>query len=120
MDTRKRQTSIHRNEQNPVFDEQFKFPVSQDDLKEKTLILQVRCVYNRITMVRFYVILKSIFRSVIYLHPIICLHQLCFQPNTFCLVQVLSAQNIVFFCMYNYYISIYVVTAFQLIIEQKI
>ncbi|ODN02651.1 Synaptotagmin-3 [Orchesella cincta] len=41
VDTRKRQTSIHRNESNPYFDEHFKFPVSQDDLKEKILILQV-------------------------------------------------------------------------------
>lgn len=41
VDTRKRQTNIHRNEPNPYFDEHFKFPVSQDDLKEKILILQV-------------------------------------------------------------------------------
>lgn len=41
VDTRKRQTSIHRNEPNPYFDEHFKFPVSQDDLKEEVLILQV-------------------------------------------------------------------------------
>ncbi|CAL8107262.1 unnamed protein product [Orchesella dallaii] len=41
VDTRKRQTSIHRNESNPYFDEHFKFPVSQDDLKDKILILQV-------------------------------------------------------------------------------
>ncbi|CAG7717906.1 unnamed protein product [Allacma fusca] len=41
VDGRKRQTSIHRNDPNPFFDEHFKFPVSQDELKEKTLILQV-------------------------------------------------------------------------------
>ncbi len=42
VDSRKRQTNIHRNEPNPYFDEHFKFPVSQEDLKEKVLILQVR------------------------------------------------------------------------------
>jgi len=42
VDTRKRQTNIHRNDPNPFFDEHFKFPVSQDDLKEKSLTLQVR------------------------------------------------------------------------------
>ena len=41
VDGRKRQTSTHRNDPNPFFDEHFKFPVSQEDLKEKTLILQV-------------------------------------------------------------------------------
>jgi hypothetical protein len=42
VDARKRQTNIHRNDPNPFFDEHFKFPVSQDELKEKILILQVR------------------------------------------------------------------------------
>ncbi|XP_035700672.1 uncharacterized protein LOC110861429 isoform X2 [Folsomia candida] len=41
VDTRKRETSIHRNESNPFFDEHFKFPVSQDEIKEKGLMLQV-------------------------------------------------------------------------------
>ncbi|KAL0268764.1 UNVERIFIED_CONTAM: hypothetical protein PYX00_010581 [Menopon gallinae] len=41
VDTRKRQTSIHRNNNNPYFDEHFKFPVSHEDLQDKTLVLQV-------------------------------------------------------------------------------
>lgn len=41
VDSRKRQTTIHRNTSNPFFDQQFKFPVSHDDLENKTLILQV-------------------------------------------------------------------------------
>ncbi|KAF5285001.1 hypothetical protein FQR65_LT02313 [Abscondita terminalis] len=41
VDTRKRQTTIHRNDPNPFFDQHFKFPVSHDDLQYKTLILQV-------------------------------------------------------------------------------
>ncbi|XP_068082352.1 synaptotagmin-5 [Anabrus simplex] len=41
IDTRKRQTSIHRNNPNPFFDEHFKFPVSHDDLQDKALVLQV-------------------------------------------------------------------------------
>lgn len=41
VDTRKRQTSIHRNNPNPFFDQHFKFPVSHEQLQEKTLVLQV-------------------------------------------------------------------------------
>lgn len=41
VDGRKRQTKIHRNDPNPIFDEIFKFPVSQEEIKEKSLILQV-------------------------------------------------------------------------------
>ncbi|XP_031834756.1 synaptotagmin beta isoform X2 [Nomia melanderi] len=41
VDTRKRQTQIYRNETNPVFDQQFKFPVSHDEFHDKTLVLQV-------------------------------------------------------------------------------
>lgn len=41
VDSRKRQTVIHRNDPNPFFDQHFKFPVSHEDLKDKTLILQV-------------------------------------------------------------------------------
>ncbi|CAG9766090.1 unnamed protein product [Ceutorhynchus assimilis] len=41
IDTRKRQTTIHRNEINPVFNEIFKFPVSHEELKSKSLLLQV-------------------------------------------------------------------------------
>ncbi|KAK6619539.1 hypothetical protein RUM43_012296 [Polyplax serrata] len=41
IDNRKRQTTIHRNNNNPYFDEHFKFPVSFEDLQNKTLILQV-------------------------------------------------------------------------------
>ncbi|KAK5643895.1 hypothetical protein RI129_007740 [Pyrocoelia pectoralis] len=41
VDTRKRQTTIHRNDPNPYFDQHFKFPVSHDDLQYKTLVLQV-------------------------------------------------------------------------------
>ncbi|XP_065350081.1 synaptotagmin-5 isoform X2 [Cloeon dipterum] len=41
VDNRKRQTSIHRNDPNPFFDETFKFPVSMDDLQSKELVLQV-------------------------------------------------------------------------------
>ncbi|KAJ8949692.1 hypothetical protein NQ314_008155, partial [Rhamnusium bicolor] len=41
VDSRKRQTTIHRNDANPLFDQHFKFPVSHEDLQSKTLILQV-------------------------------------------------------------------------------
>ncbi|XP_076619296.1 synaptotagmin beta isoform X2 [Colletes latitarsis] len=41
VDSRKRQTQIYRNEANPFFNQQFKFPVSNDELYDKTLILQV-------------------------------------------------------------------------------
>ncbi|XP_075213677.1 synaptotagmin beta [Lycorma delicatula] len=41
VDSRKRQTNIHRNDPNPFFDQNFKFPVSHEDLQDKTLILQV-------------------------------------------------------------------------------
>ncbi|GLV35762.1 Synaptotagmin beta [Carabus blaptoides fortunei] len=41
VDSRKRQTSIHRNDPNPFFDQHFKFPVSHDELQCKTLVLQV-------------------------------------------------------------------------------
>lgn len=44
VDNRKRQTTIHRNDPNPFFDQHFKFPVSDQDLQDKTLVLQVgRC-----------------------------------------------------------------------------
>jgi len=41
VDNRKRQTTIHRNNPNPFFDEHFKFPVSHEDLQDKILVLQV-------------------------------------------------------------------------------
>lgn len=41
VDTRVRQTPVHRNETNPFFDQSFKFPVSYDELSDKTLVLQV-------------------------------------------------------------------------------
>ncbi|SPP76024.1 double C2-like domain-containing protein alpha isoform X2 [Drosophila guanche] len=41
VDSRKRQTHIHRGESNPYFDHHFKFPVSRDQLQGKELILQV-------------------------------------------------------------------------------
>ncbi|KAJ8946703.1 hypothetical protein NQ318_006961 [Aromia moschata] len=41
VDSRKRQTTIHRNDPNPLFDQHFKFPVSHEDLQSKTLVLQV-------------------------------------------------------------------------------
>ncbi|XP_015429130.1 PREDICTED: synaptotagmin-6 [Dufourea novaeangliae] len=41
VDARKRQTQIYRNEANPFFDQQFKFPVSHDDFHDKILLLQV-------------------------------------------------------------------------------
>ncbi|PNF39650.1 hypothetical protein B7P43_G05637 [Cryptotermes secundus] len=41
VDNRKRQTTIHRNDPNPFFDQHFKFPVSDQDLQDKTLVLQV-------------------------------------------------------------------------------
>ncbi|XP_071574412.1 synaptotagmin-5 isoform X1 [Temnothorax nylanderi] len=41
VDSRKRQTQIHRNDPNPFFDQHFKFPVSYEELQEKTLLLQV-------------------------------------------------------------------------------
>ncbi|PBC34651.1 Synaptotagmin-C [Apis cerana cerana] len=40
VDSRKRQTQIYRNESNPFFDQQFKFPVSNDELQDRTLVLQ--------------------------------------------------------------------------------
>ncbi|XP_039278820.1 synaptotagmin-C [Nilaparvata lugens] len=44
VDNRKRQTNIHRNDPNPFFDQHFKFPVSHEDLHDKTLILQVMII----------------------------------------------------------------------------
>lgn len=41
VDNRKRQTAINRQDSNPYFDQTFKFPVSHDDLQEKTLVVQV-------------------------------------------------------------------------------
>ncbi|XP_076375786.1 synaptotagmin beta isoform X2 [Megalopta genalis] len=41
VDSRKRETQIYRNEANPFFDQQFKFPVSHDEFHDKTLVLQV-------------------------------------------------------------------------------
>ncbi|KAH0956452.1 hypothetical protein HN011_000606 [Eciton burchellii] len=41
VDSRKRQTQIHRNDANPFFDQHFKFPVSYEELQDKTLVLQV-------------------------------------------------------------------------------
>ncbi|XP_047545624.1 synaptotagmin-5-like isoform X1 [Vanessa atalanta] len=41
VDTRVRQTPVHRNQANPFFDQHFKFPVSHDELTDKTLLLQV-------------------------------------------------------------------------------
>lgn len=41
VDTRKRQTNIHRNDPNPVFNDIFKFPVSHDELPSEILLLQV-------------------------------------------------------------------------------
>lgn len=41
VDSRKRQTHIHRGESNPYFDQHFKFPVSRDQLQGKELVLQV-------------------------------------------------------------------------------
>ncbi|CAH1159704.1 unnamed protein product [Phaedon cochleariae] len=41
VDSRKRQTNICRNDPNPLFDQHFKFPVSHEELQNKTLILQV-------------------------------------------------------------------------------
>lgn len=41
VDQRKRETSIHRRETNPYFDQHFKFPVSRDQLQGKELVLQV-------------------------------------------------------------------------------
>ncbi|XP_048517531.1 synaptotagmin-6 isoform X2 [Dendroctonus ponderosae] len=41
VDSRKRQTSIHRNDTNPVFNDIFKFPVSHDALQAMSLLLQV-------------------------------------------------------------------------------
>lgn len=41
VDSRKRQTAIHRGEVHPHFDQHFKFPVSRDQLQGKELVLQV-------------------------------------------------------------------------------
>ncbi|XP_033214008.1 synaptotagmin-6, partial [Belonocnema kinseyi] len=41
VDSRKRETPIHRNDPNPFFDQHFKFPVSHEELQDKTLALQV-------------------------------------------------------------------------------
>lgn len=41
IDSRKRQTTIHRNDPNPLFDQHFKFPISHEELQSKTLVLQV-------------------------------------------------------------------------------
>lgn len=55
VDTRVRQTPVHRNEANPFFDQHFKFPVSHDELGDKTLLLQV-FDYDRSVFVYVYAI----------------------------------------------------------------
>lgn len=41
VDNRKRESTIARGEYDPYFDQNFKFPVSRDQLQGKELILQV-------------------------------------------------------------------------------
>ncbi|CAH0560664.1 unnamed protein product [Brassicogethes aeneus] len=41
IDDRKRQTTVFRNNPNPYFDHHFKFPISNDELKTKTLQMQI-------------------------------------------------------------------------------
>lgn len=41
VDKKKRQTAIHRGETHPYFDQNFKFPVSRDQLQGKELVLHV-------------------------------------------------------------------------------
>lgn len=41
IDQKKRQTSIHRGENHPYFDQHFKFPISRDQLQGKEIVLQV-------------------------------------------------------------------------------
>lgn len=41
VDNRKRETTIHRGESHPHFDQHFKFPISRDQLPGKELVLQV-------------------------------------------------------------------------------
>lgn len=41
VDDRKRQTTVHRNDPNPFFDQHFKFPITNEELRTKTLMLQV-------------------------------------------------------------------------------
>lgn len=46
VDTRKRETTIHRNESNPFFDEHFKFPVSTIQNKLVTIkITYLRLIF---------------------------------------------------------------------------
>lgn len=53
VDNRARQTSIHHNDPNPFFDQHFKFPVSHDELSEKTLLLQV---YDYDRLVEYFIL----------------------------------------------------------------
>lgn len=52
VDNRKRETSIHRGETHPYFNQHFRFPISRDQLPGKELVLQVldcdRYSYNDI------------------------------------------------------------------------
>lgn len=41
VDNRKRETTIHRGQTHPYFDQHFKFPISRDQLPGKELVLQV-------------------------------------------------------------------------------
>lgn len=41
VDQRKRQTQIHRGETHPYYDDNFKFPISRDQLQNRDLVLQV-------------------------------------------------------------------------------
>lgn len=54
VDTRVRQTPVHRNEANPFFDQHFKFPVSHDELSDKTLLLQVFDYDRYVDVVSYY------------------------------------------------------------------
>lgn len=57
VDSKKRQTQIYRNEANPFFDQQFKFPVSNEELHDKILVLHVISI-----------IIIAIYNSVVSLH----------------------------------------------------
>ena len=53
VDARKRQTNVYHNDQNPRFDQHFKFPVSHEELQDKTLILQVSYEFKEKTDIKF-------------------------------------------------------------------
>ena len=82
MDQRRRQSILQTNERNHFFDEHFKFPVSHDDLRDKSLLFQVDMQFANIivfTLLLYGLIIISNFVFIEFLKYLsiiffVCLH----------------------------------------------